>query len=105
MISRLKNAPISCCRGFGRPLIVVGHDAEPQVDESFYGSVEQFDGRKTPDVEFDHLYDGRDLLEYKNKTKKNLHELGMALKCQQFSGHKVKQLSAWLQRRAEPHIR
>lgn len=60
IISRLKNVPISIYRGFGQHLIVVGHDAiEPQVDESFYGSVEEFDGRNTPDVEFDHLYDGR----------------------------------------------
>jgi len=31
----------------------------------------------TPDVEFDHLYVGRDLLKYKNQTKKNLYELGV----------------------------
>ena len=44
---------------------------------------------------------------FKNSSKVLAHLKGHVeeLKCQQFSGHKVKQLSAWLQRRAEPHIR
>lgn len=86
-IHQLKKESIQVYKGFGKSKILSftfsgfrypdgNSDTQRKINEGYYKSVEEFDSTHTADVEFIDLYDGKDLLKYRNRTKNNLIELG-----------------------------
>jgi len=71
--------------GFGKKTLLsftVGFcspDGETNASEKFpdyYQTIEDFDAENTADIEYEHLYAGRNILKYRNRTKSNLIDLG-----------------------------
>ncbi len=86
-IDSLKKKTFRVYQGFEKPKIISFSfggfryqdgetDTQKKINDGYYKSVEDFDSTHTADVEFIDLYDGKDILKYKNKTKGNLIELG-----------------------------
>ncbi len=88
-IEKLKIKPFRIYQGFGRNKIISftfngfrysdgSIDTQQKIDEGFYKSIEDFDSTHTADIEFTDLYEGKDILKYRNRTKENLIDLGKA---------------------------
>jgi hypothetical protein len=86
-IEHLKREGFRVYKGFGRSKILSFSfsefrypdsetDTQKKINDGYYKSIEDFDSTHTADVEFIDLYEGKDILKYRNRTKDNLIELG-----------------------------
>ncbi len=86
-IERLKTEAFRVLKGFGISNMISftfsgfqypdgGIDTQQKIDDGFYKSIEDFDSTHTADVEFIDLYEGKDILKYRDRTRNNLIDLG-----------------------------
>ena len=86
-IEKLKCARIGTYVGLGREIILSFNDrgfrytdgttdTQKKIDEGKYKSIIDFDSFHTADIEFSHLYNGRKIGKYENRTWQNLIEIG-----------------------------